>query len=122
MSRRRSVEELARSLLPELGLKAEGLLVDEFSVAMEQLRELAEGDPVAQQPVAVRDDTLAAEEPRVGRADDQERHRLRARDEAPAHAAQHVPQRRVEGRLARGVAPLLDDRDALPQITDRVAQ
>ena len=53
------------------------LLVNPLVISVEHLRELPERDLVAHEPIAVRDDALASEEPRVGRADDEERHRAR---------------------------------------------
>src|SRR5438270_8270149 len=83
---------------------------------MEELRELAERDAVAQQPVPVCDHTPAPEEPRVGRADDEERYRLGPRDELPRDLRERVPEGGAKRRLARRVVAFRDDLDVLPEL------
>src|SRR5205085_7716551 len=90
-----SADESACGLLEELRRQTKRLLIDALVVPMEHLGEVLERDPLAHETVPVRRHALPPKIPRISRADDQERDRLRAGDELLRDLRECVPKRRV---------------------------
>ena len=121
-SRRFRREGRGRGAVPEAGRQDEGVDVDAFVVAVEHRRVVVERELAAEQAEAVRDRAVAAEEPRVGGADGEERHERGAFDELRRDAAHRVPQRRVGRRRRRLVLVERRDLDVRREVAERVGE